>query len=165
MAASSVDELLYDPYTVEQTGDPNAVNFSPGDFRDTALDESHLIEHLPYPIEKLRYLAVGLFCFPLQDDGAGGTLLDWNQNGKFDTEPVTADINYGGSTNGGIRRNHDLIGAQPVLAYVGEKCYLITIDQSMAAISIKNYQGEEKWSDRRPIPSSAADSEPVTTRN
>lgn len=25
MAASSVDELLYDPYTVEQTGDPNAV--------------------------------------------------------------------------------------------------------------------------------------------
>ena len=40
-------------------------------------------------------------------------------------------------------------------------CFLVTIDQSMAGLSIKNYQGDEKWSDRRPVPNSAADSEPV----
>lgn len=142
-------------------GDGDAIRFSDGRFASVSLDEPHLIERLPFPYEWLKYLEAGPFRFTLKADGPNSTLVDWNQNGQFDEAEVSADINYGGSTNGGIRRNHDLIGAQPVLAYVGEKCYLITIDQSMAAISIKNYQGEEKWSDRRPIPSSAADSEPV----
>lgn len=142
-------------------GDGNAVNFSTGAFRDTILDESHLIEHLPYPIEKLRYLASGPFCFPLQDDGHGGTLIDWNQNGNFDTEPVTADINYGGSTNGGIRRDGDLIGAAPALTYVGDTCYLAQLTQNQAALQLKTYLGNEQWSEARTVPNSATDFDPV----
>jgi hypothetical protein len=88
-------------------------------------------------------------------------LIDWNQNGAFDDTAVCADINYGGSTNGGIRRNHSLIGAAPVLCYVGGTCHLVTLSQSQAEISIKNYLGDEKWTDPRIVPSSAADSEPV----
>lgn len=142
-------------------GDGNAVHFSDGSFRDTILDESKLVERLPYPYEKLKYLEAGPFRFTLKDDAPNGTLIDWNQNGKFDEGTVCADINYGGSTNAGARRNHDLIGAAPALCYIADKCYLITLDQPHAAISIKNYLGEEKWSERRPIPNSAADSEPV----
>lgn len=142
-------------------GDGNAVRFSDGRFASVSLDESRLVERLPFPYEWLKYLEHGPFRFTLKADGENATLIDWNQNGRFDDGEVSADINYGGSTNGGIRRNHDLIGEQPVLTYVGERAYLITIDQQMAAISIKNYLGDEKWSDRRPIPASAADCEPV----
>lgn len=142
-------------------GDGNAVHFSDGTFRDTPLDESHLVERLPYPYEKLKYLEAGPFRFTLKADGPDSTLIDWNQNGRFDEGEVSADINYGGSTNGGVRRNHDLIGAQPMLCYVGGTCHLVTLDQSHAAVSIKNYLGDEKWTDRRAIPNSAADSEPV----
>ena len=142
-------------------GDGNAIRFSDGRFASISLDEAHLHERLPFPIESLKYLEAGPFRFTLKADGPSATLIDWNQNGVFDEGEVSADINYGGSTNGGIRRNHDLIGAQPVLCYVGPTCFLVTIDQSFAAISIKNYQGDEKWSDRRPAPNSAADCEPV----
>ncbi len=142
-------------------GDGNAIAFSEGKFAGVSLDEAHLVERLPFPHESLKYLEAGPFRFTLKADGDDRTLIDWNQNGKFDEGEVSADVNYGGSTNGGIRRNHDLIGAAPVLCYVGDRCYLITLDQQMAGISIKNYQGDEQWSDRRPIPASAADTEPV----
>jgi hypothetical protein len=142
-------------------GNGDAVAFSDGKFASVSLDESRLIERLPFSYESLRYLEAGPFRFTLKADGESNTLIDWNQNGRFDEGEVSADINYGGSTNGGVRRNHDLIGAAPVLCYVGDACYLITIDQQMAVISIKNYLGDEKWSERRSIPASAADSEPV----
>ena len=142
-------------------GDGNAIAFSDGKFASVSLDEAHLVERLPFSYESLKYLEAGPFRFTLQADGPDSTLIDWNQNGKFDEGEVSADINYGGSTNAGARRNHDLIGAAPVLCYAGATCHLITINQSMAEISIKNYLGDEKWTEPRKIPNSAADSEPV----
>lgn len=142
-------------------GDANAIRFSDGRFRQVALDERNLMERLPFPYADLKYLETWPFRFPLQDDGAGGTRIDWNQNGVFDDAPVTADINYGSASHAGIRRTHDLIGAAPALVYVGDTCHLVTLAQNRAGISIRAYKGAEQWSDARAVPASATDADPV----
>jgi hypothetical protein len=142
-------------------GDGNAVHFSNGDFRDTILDERHLKEKLPYPYEKLKYLANRPYRFMLKDNGDGTTLIDWNQNGKFDEGEVEADINYGGSTYCGTRREHEAIGSAPSLAYVGDTCFLAAADQTKDHLWIKSYLGDEKWSDKRDIPGSGTERDPV----
>lgn len=142
-------------------GDGNAIRFSDGRFRETVLLESKLEERLPYPFDDVKYLAAPPFRFKLESDGNGGTRIDWNQNGKFDEGKVSADINYGGSTDCGIRRPLDLIGAGPALAYVGESCWLATLGHDQGAISLQRYLGEEKWSDKLAIPESGTTQEPL----
>ncbi|MBK7404717.1 MAG: hypothetical protein IPJ41_08800 [Phycisphaerales bacterium] len=148
-------------FTYSFAGDGNAVHFSDGRFASVELRENALSEHLPFPASELDYLTKWPFRFPVKDDGQGGALIDWNQNGKFDDQPVTADINYGGSTNAGIRRYTDRIGAAPALGYLGDTCYLVQLDQTQSTISIRAYQGEEKWGDPRAIPNSATHGDPV----
>ena len=142
-------------------GDGNAVHFSNGDFRETVLDEHHLTEKLAYPYEKVKYLANHPYRFALKDNGDGTTLIDWNQNGKFDEGEVEADINYGGSTYCGTRREHELIGSAPCLAYVGDTCALVAMDQTKDHVWIKMYRGDEKWGDKRDVPSTATERDPV----
>ncbi len=142
-------------------GDGNKVHFSDGEFRDTVLEEKALVEKLPYKFESLKYLANHPYRFTLKDNGDGTTLIDWNQNGKFDEGPVEADINYGGSTYCGTRREQELTGSAPALAYVGDVCSLISVDQTRDNVWIKMYQGDEKWSDKRNIPGSATEQDPV----
>ncbi len=153
--------LMSYAFTYQFGGDGNAIRFSDGRFASLELREDALPERLPFPAADLAYLAAGPFRFPVSDDGAGGALIDWNQNGRIDDEPVTADVNYGGSTNAGIRRWTDLIGAAPALGYVGETCLLATLDQSQSAISVKTYLGNEQWSEPRAIPNSATNEDPV----
>lgn len=142
-------------------GDGNAIRFSDGRFRDTVLIESKLEERLPYPFDQVKYLAAHPFRFKLEADGAGGTRIDWNQNGKFDDGPISADINYGGSTDCGVRRPLDQIGAGPALAYVGDTCWLATLGHDEGALSIQRYVGSEKWSDKVAVPDSGTTQEPV----
>ena len=145
-------------------GDGNAIHFSTGEFKDTLLDEKHLKEHLPYPYASLKYLANHPFRYTLKDNAdqpAGGTLIDWNHNGKFDEGEVEADINYGSSSYCGTRREHELTGSGPCLAYVGDTCYLAAADQTRDHVWIKTYQGDEKWSEKRVVPSSGTEKEPV----
>jgi hypothetical protein len=142
-------------------GDGNAINFSAGAFRETVLEESKLVERLPYPHERLKFLSGPPFRFSIKDDGNGATLIDWNQNGKFDEQPVVADINYGSATSAGNRRTHDLIGSGPALAYVGDQCLIATLNQIQDAVSIRTYLGEEKWSDRRQAPGTATNDDPI----
>ncbi|MBC7834466.1 MAG: hypothetical protein H7Y88_05110, partial [Phycisphaerales bacterium] len=142
-------------------GDPEAVRFSDGSFRETVLDERALSERLPYSYEKLKYLEAGPFRYTLQDDGAGGTLIDWNHSGTFDPQPVAADVNYGSSTNGGARRKHEQVGSAPALAYVGGVCHLAAMDQWNDHVFLKSYQGEEKWGEPRVVPASASRFDPV----
>jgi hypothetical protein len=142
-------------------GDWSAVHFSDGRFRATVLNEKHLTEKLPYPYAELKYLANWPYRFPLKDNGDGTTLIDWNQNGKFDEGEVEADVNYGGSTHCGIRREHEAIGSAPCLAYVGNTCYLTAADQTRDHLWIKSYQGEEKWSDKRDVTNTGTDTDPV----
>jgi hypothetical protein len=146
-------------------GDGNAIKFSTGEFRETVLDERRLSERLPYRYERVKYLANWPFRFTLKDDGgpdgAGGTLIDWNHNGVFDQEPVEADVNYGGSTNCGIRRNQEQTGSGPALAYVAGVCYLAASDLTRDGVWIKAYQGDEKWSEKRVVTNSASEEDPI----
>ncbi len=142
-------------------GDANAIRFSDGRFRNTVLLESKLEERLPYPFDEVKYLAAHPFRFKLEADGPNGTRIDWNQNGRFDDEPVSADINYGGSTDCGIRRPLGLIGAGPALAYVGETCWLATLAHEQGGLGLQRYLGQEQWSDRIAIPESGTTTEPL----
>ncbi|HZW09691.1 MAG TPA: hypothetical protein VFF69_07290 [Phycisphaerales bacterium] len=153
--------LMSYAFTYQFGGDGNAIRFSDGRFASLELREDALPERLPFPASELSYLAAGPFRFPVSDDGSGGALIDWNQNGRIDEQPVTADVNYGGSTNAGIRRWTDLIGAAPALGYVGGTCLLVTLDQTRSAISVRSYEGGEKWSEARAIRDSAAIDDPV----
>ncbi|GMV27475.1 MAG: hypothetical protein AMXMBFR58_35060 [Phycisphaerae bacterium] len=142
-------------------GDGNRIHFSKGQFRQTELDERKLDEKLNYPYDQVKYLANWPYRFTLKDTGNGQTLIDWNHNGTFDETPVQADVNYGGSTNAGIRNNHELSGSGPALAYVGDVCYLVAADQTRDHLWIKSYQGSDTWSDKRVIPNSGTEREPV----
>jgi len=142
-------------------GDGSAIRFSPGRFRATVLDERSLLERLPYPRAELAYLASGPFRFTLQEDGPNETLIDWNQNGRFDAEPVSADIDYGSSTHCGIRRDGGASAAAPSLAYVGATCFLAQVAPEQGAITLKTYQGAERWSEPRTVPASATNGDPL----
>lgn len=153
--------LMNYAFSYSINGDANAINFSDGSFRETVLQESALVERLPYPFEKVKYLAGPPFRFTLKDDGEKGTLIDWNQNGKFDDKPVVADINYGSATTAGTRRTMDLIGGAPSLAYAGDVCVMATLNQIQSVVSIRTYLGEEKWSEKRDAPGTATGDDPV----
>ncbi|GEM_PF-6504920 len=146
---SSIMNYAYD-YTYDGSG--SRIHFSDGRFDSIELLETALVEHLPFPIDDVQFLSKRPYYFPIRDDGRGGTLIDWNQNGRFDEEPVVADINYGGSTNAGTRRWQDRVGSQSMLAYVGSTCLLLSIDLDHAQVSLRNYLGHEKWSEHRIIP-------------
>lgn len=142
-------------------GDGNAIRFSDGRFRGIALDESKLEERLPFAYPELKYLEASPFRFTLEDDGAGGTRIDWNQNGRFDPDVVSADVNYGGSTHGGIRRNLGLSGSGLALAEVADRTYLIHALQNQGLCVIREYQGEEKWADGRDIVNGNTHDDPI----
>lgn len=150
-------------------GDPEAVGFSDGKFRATLLDENALEESLPYAYESLKYLAAPPFRFTVKaaDEGERSandqyrTLIDWNQNGVFDEGPVAADINYGGSTHGGVRRNHERIASAPSLAVIGGRILMAASEEHGAHTWIKQYEGGEKWTDAVAVENSASDRDPL----
>lgn len=142
-------------------GDGNAVRFSDGRFRATVLHGSQLTEHLPYAYDELKYLEAHPFRYRLAADPAGGTFIDWNHNGQFDAQPVVADINYGGSTDCGVRRPHELSGAGPALAYVGPECWLLTLSHDQGALRLQRYLGHEQWSEKLAIPGSGTVDDPL----
>ena len=153
--------LMNYAYNYSFAGEGSAIHFSSGELRDVVLDERHLLERLPYPHEKVKFLANRPFRFTLEDAGDGTTLIDWNHNGVFDEDPVEADINYGYATHAGTRQTHELIGSSPSLAYVGETCLLAAGRHKHDAITVKAYLGDEKWSEPITVPGSASVHDPV----
>lgn len=142
------------------------VHFSDGRFRATVLDEHQLVEWLPYPFEQVAYLGKPPYRFTLKDNSqgeGGGTLIDWNQDGRFEPQDrtVEADINYGGSSHAGIRRDQELTGSGPSLAYVGGTCYLLSAAQTRDHLWLKAYKGAEQWAEKRVIPNSGTEREAV----
>jgi len=142
-------------------GDGGKVRFSDGRFAAHELREEALAERLPYPIAETAYLARPPFHFTVEDDGNGGSWVDWNHDGRRDEGPVRADVNYGGSTYCGIRRDVERVGAAPVLVRVGDTIHLVTLDTTMSEVSIRAYQGDERWSEPREVPGSASEHDPV----
>lgn len=144
-------------------GDPAAVRFSNGEFRELQLDETRLTERVPFAFERVKYLAAPPFRFTLAADGPTSTKVDWNHDGAFSDEPVAADINYGGSTSCGVRRDLGgvLIGAAPSLAYVDGTCYLATLDTTQANVVVRAYRGSESWDAPRALPTSSTNDDPL----
>ncbi|MFO0826687.1 MAG: hypothetical protein U0572_00935 [Phycisphaerales bacterium] len=142
-------------------GDGEAIRFSDGRFRSVELREESLLEKLPFPYDEVKYLAAPPFRFTLKDNGDGTTLIDWNHDGHFDDQPVAADINYGGSTYCGTRRNVEIASAAPALCVVGGVTYLSTVDPKCTAVSIRACEGDGQWAAPRAVPSSATRFDPV----
>lgn len=153
--------LMNYAFSYALNGDGNAIRFSDGRFRSTVLDERSLTEKLPYSQTELAYLATWPFRFTLKENGPGETLIDWNQNGRFDEQPVSADVNYGSSTHCGIRRDGGVSAAAPALAYAGGTCFLAQVAPEQGAITLKAYQGAEQWGEPRTVPDSATNGDPL----
>jgi hypothetical protein len=153
--------LMNYAFSYSLDGDGNKIKFSSGEFRETVLDETKLVEKLPYPYEHVKYLANWPFRYSIKDNGDGSTLIDWNHSGSFDEGTVEADVNYGGSTHGGTRRNHETTGSGPSLAYVGDTLYLLAVDITKDHMWLKSYKGNEEWAEKRVMPTSATEREPI----
>lgn len=153
--------LMNYAYSYSFDGDGAKPHFSSGEFRSAELNERALRERLPFPIERLGFLATRPFRFTLKDNGDGTTLVDWNHNGEFDEGTVTADINYGGSTQAGTRRTHSMIGSAPSLAAIGGACFIAASTHKQTAVTVTMHTGDEKWADPVEAPSSATRVDPV----
>ncbi|HYD00730.1 MAG TPA: M12 family metallo-peptidase, partial [Phycisphaerales bacterium] len=150
-------------YSFDGSGDKP--HFSNGEFRSAVLDERKLVERLEFPIEKLRFLSNHPFRFPLKDNGDGTTLVDWNQNGVFDTGTVEADVNYGGSTHAGERKTIGLVGSAAPVAYIGDRCFMAASDHKHTVVNVRGYKGSgggsEAWTAEAAVPHSATTFDPV----
>ncbi len=155
--------LMNYAYNYSLGGSANAVRLSDGRFAALELRERALSERLPFAAESLRFLSSAPYRFALQPDGADATRIDWNHDGVFSETPVTADVNYGGSTSCGERRDLGgvLIGAAPALAYVGERAWLATLDATQARVALREYKGGEAWGEPRSVPDSATTEDPL----
>ncbi len=153
--------LMNYAYSYSFDGDSSKPHFSSGEFRQVQLDESHLREHLPFAYERVKFLANHPFRFTLKDNGDGTTLVDWNHNGVFDTEEVIADINYGGSTQAGVRKTHSLIGSAPSVASIAGKCFIAASKHKQTDTVVSMHKGNEEWTTPTDVPSSASRADPV----
>jgi hypothetical protein len=86
-------------YSYGFNDDGNQIHYSRGDLAKLVLNETHLSERVPFPIDQLRFLEKGPYHFKLKADG-DATLVDWNRNGQFDEGIVRADVDdvYGVGT-------------------------------------------------------------------
>lgn len=112
--------LLNYAYSYQLGGDPNAIGYSSGVLASVELDERHLDEYLPAPLERVAYLAGRPYRYHLRPAPDGeGTLIDWNWNGVFGETDIAADINYGYSTYAGDRQKLSKARTAPALASHG----------------------------------------------
>lgn len=148
-------------YSYSFDGDGAKPHFSSGEFRAAVLDERRLREKLPFPIDRLGFLAKPPFRFTLKAAEDGTTLIDWNHDGEFDEGEVIADINYGGSTQAGLRKTHMLIGSAPSLAYIGGKCFIAAATHKQTAVGVRMHKGDEQWTAESEAASSATRFDPV----
>lgn len=96
--------LMNYAYNYQRNGRAEDVGFSDGQLASVVLNERHLDEYLPLPIDKLAFLAGPPYHYRMKPAPDGkGTLIDWNWNGIFGEKDIAADINYGYSTTGGER--------------------------------------------------------------
>lgn len=155
--------LMNYAYSYSLGGDARAIRFSSGRFAGLELHEQRLEERLPFALADVKFLGAPPFRFTLEADGASATRIDWNQDGVFSATPVAADINYGSSTSCGIRRDLGgiFLGAAPALAYVGDTAWLATLDPTQAAVAVRSFLGNERWSEPRSIADSATTEDPL----
>lgn len=113
--------LMNYAYNYELNGKAENVGFSDGRLASVVLNERHLDEYLPLPMDKISFLSGPPYRYRMKPAPDGkGTLIDWNWNGVFGEKNITADINYGYSTTGGERNIVGKTYTAPALAALGE---------------------------------------------
>ncbi|RYG34383.1 hypothetical protein EON81_15700 [bacterium] len=92
-------------YSYGIADDPEKAGYSYGLFKDHPLNERNLDEHLPFPIDKVRFLSGRPYRYHLKEVSDGTTLIDWNWNGVFGEKGIAADIDWEAG-----RRTFDNVG-------------------------------------------------------
>lgn len=112
--------LMNYAYNYQLNGRADNVGFSDGRLASVVLNERHLDEYLPLPMDRISFLAGPPYHYRMQPAPDGkGTLIDWNWNGVFGEKNISADINFGYSTTGGERNIVGKTYAAPALAALG----------------------------------------------
>ena len=118
--------LMNYAYSYQLGGKPDAVGYSDGRLSSLTLDERHLSETLPLPMDKIGFLAGPPYRYRMKPTPDGKqTLIDWNWNGAFGEKNVAADINYGYSTGGGFRNVIATAYAAPALGILGKSLAVV----------------------------------------
>lgn len=113
--------LMNYAYSYQLNGKGDDIGYSDGRLSSLILDERKLSEVLPLPPDKLTFLSGPPYHYRMKPTPDGkGTLIDWNWNGVFGERSVSADINYGYSTSGGLRHTIGKTYTAPVLATNGK---------------------------------------------
>jgi len=121
--------LMNYAYSSSFNGDPNAIQFSSGEFRAARLNETRLSENLLFPMERVSFLQRE-FGFALRPLGASGvaariTQVDWNRNGIFGETAITADINDGDAVGAVTAIETGASAGGLSMAVVGRRLYLV----------------------------------------
>lgn len=96
--------LMNYAYNYQLNGKGEEISYSDGRLVSVVLRERKLSERLPLPSGEAAFLSGPPYHYRIEPTPKGkGTLIDWNWNGILGERGIAADINYGYSTNGGLR--------------------------------------------------------------
>lgn len=113
--------LMNYAYNYQRDGKAENIGFSDGRLSSVVLNERHLDEYLPLPMDRIAFLAGPPYRYRMKPAPDGkGTLIDWNWNGVFGEKSISADINYGYSTNAGERHVVCKTYTAPAMTALGE---------------------------------------------
>ncbi|MCW3095254.1 MAG: hypothetical protein JWL77_872 [Chthonomonadaceae bacterium] len=113
--------LMNYAYNYQLDGKSENIGFSDGRLASVVLNEQRLDEYLPLPMDRIAFLSGPPYHYRMKPAPDGkGTLIDWNWNGVFGEKNISADINYGYSTNGGERNVVCKTYTAPALTALGD---------------------------------------------
>lgn len=113
--------LMNYAYSYQLGGSGDKIGYSFGRLAHIVLNEKLLSERLPAPMDDASFLSGPPYRYKLKPGpDPYTTLVDWNWNGVFGEEGISADINYGYSTSPGLRHHLGKTKTAPALAAVGE---------------------------------------------
>src|SRR5579871_5215856 len=161
--------LMNYSYSYSFEGDRKKVHFSTGELASLVLNETHLPGKVPFPIEKLQFLAGPPYRLHLKSAGKDATYVDWGWTGVFSDRTVRANITFGYSVGGGERLqpsgkqtfNYDgpyelMTDYQASLAEHRGKLYMVTASRGpldpkaprpeSETLVIQTYLGKHAWS-------------------
>lgn len=116
-------------YSYQLNGKYGDIGYSDGRLAGVTLDERRLDEYLPLPPDKVAFIAGPPYHFRLKPAPDGkGTLVDWNWNGVFGEKNISADINYGYSTTGGLRHTIGKSYTAPAAITLGKRLLIFSGD-------------------------------------
>lgn len=132
-------------YSLGDNGE--AIGYSDGSLSSFHIDEQHLSERLPFPYEKVKFLAGGPYRFRVKPSADGKeALVDWNWNGVFGEEDVQADINYSHGTEFGPHYEVGKTRFAPVVVTTGDHANprLLLMYETDSRLAMRVWQGANR---------------------